>query len=260
MVLEVFPSYSDIGGSGTGRAATESNLLDSFDRLSVQSTILSGMEPSDGGGLTLTIAPGRCRIAGYIVRLTAAENFTLPDDSTGYIWLIITGSIPGAADTSLIRTDDLETPPTAPGALVTKYITSGGSISSVVDRERREGEGMIMGSYAGEGGEDDQQTIDLGLTPRLVYSRSRNFEWPIPRFNFAISNIFPGNVEWPDFDETRQGIPWWLLSSAEDWPGTAETSGGLGIIPDGFIAYNSLSNDVNGMNITGITYDYIAWF
>jgi len=268
MAIEAFPTASDIGGSGAGRIGTEENIVEATIINQGQSTILSGMEPSDGGGLTVTIASGQCYIDGYIVRLPSSEDVTLSDDSTGYLWLQLTGSGSYAVTaTAWIETADLSSPPTS-SALVTKYITSGGSISSVVDRERREGTGTIGGTYTGNGSYGESQEIIIGLTPRLVVARFKsatandNYRW-------AMSNIFPGNVEWPDFDEENIGQRY-LCARFEEvgfddlaWIYRGdEQRGGIGIIPNGFIAYNESENflDGLGMNHSSHEYVYLAWF
>ena len=126
----------------------------------------------------------------------------------------------------------------------------------------------MTGSYTGDGGANVHQEIDLGLTPRLVMARARVFAVGSDA-NFSISNIFPGNMEWTDFDESLIGLPWWFTRStsggSEGVPATnfqpdANDSGGLGIIPNGFKAYNDHASTAWGMNRSGQDYDYIVWF
>jgi len=265
MVLEVFPTFNDIGGSGAGRIGTEENFVESMTVNQGLSTVLSGMEPSDGGGLTVTIAAGRCYAGGYLVTLPSSEDVTVSDDTTGYLWLQLTGADSYAVSaTAWIETADLTSPP-ANAALITKFVTSGGSVSSVQDRERREGAGSIGGTYTGDGGADEHQEIDLGLTPRFVIARTKaatvNAQW-----RWSLSNIFPGNTAWPDFDADKPGIFFLCTrfdeSGVDDamWEDRANEDGpGLGIIPNGFKAYNRSSSGL-GMNDDGYEYVYLAWF
>jgi len=268
MAIEVFPTTSDIGGAGTGRSSTEETISQVLGIGIGQSSVLAGMAPSDGGGLTVTIAAGRCCIGGYIVRASSSEDVAVSDDTTGYLWLQLTGAASyDVTATAWIETADLTAPP-ANAALITKFVTSGGSVSSVQDRERREGEGILTGSYTGDGAANVHQEIDLGLTPRLVMARARVFAVGSDA-NFSISNIFPGNMEWTDFDESLIGLPWWFtISTSGGSPGVPATnfqpdandSGGLGIIPNGFKAYNDHATTGWGMNRSGQAYDYIVWF
>lgn len=271
MAIEVFPTANDIGGAGTGRSSTEESIAQVLGLGVGETTIISGFTAAVGAGLNVYLAPGRASIGGYIIRNPDFLNVPVTDETTGYLWLQLAGADTyDATGTAWVETADLSSPP-ANAALVTKFITSGGAISSVVDRERREGEGMFTGSYAGDGGADEEQEIDIGLTPRLVVAKARLFE-ANSRCNFAISNIFPGNVEWDNFDETLKGLPWWQMyfsegivppsegNQAAGWNSEADDTGGLGIIPDGFAAYNDDGSTTRGMNRSGVDYDYIAWF
>ena len=82
MAIEIFPTSNDVGGSGTGRSASEKNMIQGIYPASAQSTILSGMTPGVGTGLAMSIAAGRCLIDGYICRLEDVESFTVTDDAT----------------------------------------------------------------------------------------------------------------------------------------------------------------------------------
>ena len=260
MAIEVFPTTSDIGGAGTGRSSTEETISQVLGIGIGQSSVLAGMAPSDGGGLTVTIAAGRCCIGGYIVRASSSEDVAVSDDTTGYLWLQLTGAASyDVTATAWVETADLTSPP-ANAALITKFVTSGGSVSSVQDRERREGAGTISGTYTGDGGADEHQEIDLGLTPRVVIAR--NLELMTSTARWSISNVFPGNTAWPDFDESRQGIPFLCTridSDTQQFDDRIATGPGLGIIPNGFEAYNQYNSGV-GMNDDGKVYVYLAWF
>ena len=233
MAIEVFPTAQDIGGDGTGRTATEENMVQTLARFSTQNTILSGMTPADGGGLSLTVAAGRCYIAGYLIRLPDFESVTVTDDDTKYVWLQLTGADSYAVSaTAWVETDDLTSPP-ADAALVTKVITSSGGIDEVDDSARREGAGHRAGTYTGDN-VDAGQDIDLGLTPRFVRVNHPGYA---PAVNDdRISNIWPGNA---------------VLT------GYATSEDSIEIIKDGF---KPKGNDADGNNRGSIVYSYIAWF
>ena len=217
----------------------------------------------------MLLAPGRASIGGYIIRNPDFLNVPVSDDTTGYLWLQLTGADTyDATATAWVETADLSSPP-ANGALVTKFITSGGIVDSTDDRMRREGAGTMSGLYTGDGGSDVHQEIDLGLTPRFVIAR--NLQEMTSTYRFAFSNVFPGNEEWPDFDDAwddRRGIPFFstLLRNPftgdpdrQNWDERISAGGGLGIIPRGFEAYNQYNSGV-GMNDSGKEYVYLAWF
>ena len=241
MAIEVFPTANDIGGSGTGRTASEQNMIQGVYPETAQATILSGMVPGEGAGLDMSVAAGRALIDGYIVRLTTVESFTVTDDATKYVWLQLTGTDAYAVTAAaFIETADL-TEPTA-AALVTKVVSSGGDIDAVDDSDRREGYGYIVGTYLGTGSiEADTQDIDLGQTPRYV----------------KISN--PDSTP----SATSLGDITWLRQSFI-WPGNTPLSGfsasgarDVPIIKDGFTAKDGTTG---GNCDSGVTYSYIAWF
>jgi len=266
MAIEVFPTANDIGGAGTGRSSTEENIAQ-FSGIGIgQSTILSGFTAAEGVGLNVLLAPGRASIGGYIIRNQGFLNVPVTDETTGYLWLQLPGAdVYNATEPGWVETADLSSPPDN-SALVTKFIAAGGAVTDTDDRMRREGAGMITGSYTGDGGTDDFQEIDLGLTPRFVIARNNapvgvNWKW-------AFSNVFPGNVEWPDFDDPwdeRRGLPFFCTRCGGNDDDTIRfderitAGGGLGIIPRGFEAYNDYS-EPGGMNANLREYYYIAWF
>jgi len=249
MAIEVFPTAQDIGGDGTGRTATEENMVQTLARFSTQNTILSGMTPADGGGLSLTVAAGRCYIAGYLIRLPDFESVTVTDDDTKYVWLQLTGADSYAVSaTAWVETDDLTSPP-ADAALVTKVITSSGGIVEVDDSARREGAGHRAGIYTGDS--SSNQDIDLGLTPSYV--QARHFDDVTNSFRWSQSNIFPGDRELETsiikmaaqyFNPGGQNKIAWADGVNE---------GGLLIIKDGFRALGDLNENTK-------EYSYIAWF
>ena len=270
MAIEVFPTANDIGGAGTGRSSTEESIAQLLGLGVGETTILSGFTASAvASELNVRLAPGRASIGGYIIRNPDFITVPVSYDTTGYLLLQLTGADTyDATATAWVETADLSSPP-ANSALVTKFITSGGAISSVTDRERREGTGTIGGTYTGNGGVGDTQEINLGLTPRLVVARTKAATVN-STYRWAMSNIFPGNVEWDNFDEDRIGIPYMCGLFDEDgyddmhWEVRCNEDGpGLGIIPDGFITYNATDSDSStgrGMNYSGMEYVYLAWF
>jgi hypothetical protein len=227
MAIEVFPTANDIGGSGTGRTATEENMVQSVTPGNPKNTILSGMVPAEGAGLAMAVATGTALIEGYLVRFKDVESFTVTDDATKYVWLQLTGTgsyqVTAAA---FIETADL-TEPTA-SALVAKVVSSGGDIDSVEDDERREGFGYITGTYTGDGA--SSQDIDLGQTPCFLHINK------IDSTTARSSNIWPGNAVLTGYD-----------------------SGNFNplIIKDGFRA---IGNGAGQNNDGGYVYNYIAWF
>ena len=239
MAIEVFPTANDIGGSGTGRTGTEENMVQTLDRFSTQSSILSGMTlPASAADLNLIIAAGRAGIDGYLVRLPAAETVAITASSTVYLWLQLTGdgaSPPAVKATAWVETATLTNPGNA--ALVGKITTSGSAITATDDEMRREGAGYIVGTYVGtETLAGDTQDIDLGQTPRYVKITNPNYT-PSAFGEFRQSFIWPGNA--PLTGYTTDG----------DWD--------IPIIKDGFTAKDGTAD---GNCRTGVTYSYIAWF
>jgi len=236
MAIEVFPTANDIGGSGTGRTATEENMVQTLDRFSSRSSILSGMVPSAGTGLAVDVAAGRCQIDGYLVRFTATEAVTVTASKTDYyLWLQLTGagdSPPAVTATAWVETANLTSPP-ANAALVAKFTTSGSAVTAIADDERREGCGFITGTYTGDGGSQD---IDLGLTPSFVKVNNPSYAPGDEGGSKRISNIWPGNA---------------VLT------GYTTSDDSLEIIKDGFKAKGSGAGD---NNTSGVVYSYIAWF
>ena len=252
MAIEVFPTANDIGGSGTGRTATEENMVQTLDRFSAQSSILSGMVPSAGTGLAVDVAAGRCQIDGYLVRFTATEAVTVTASLTDYyLWLQLTGagdSPPAVTATAWVETADLTSPP-ANAALVAKFTTSGSAVTDIGDDERREGAGHRAGIYTGNA--SATQDIDLGATPALV--QARHFSDVSTSFRWSQSNIFPGNqtLESTIINLTAQ----YYNPGGQDkieWADDKD-DGGLMIIKDGFQARGEL-------NTNSAEYSYIALF
>jgi len=235
MAIEVFPTAQDIGGDGTGRTATEENMVQTLDRFSTQSTILSGMVPSAGTGLAVDVAPGRALIDGYLVRFTATEAVTVTGSLTDYyLWLKLTGAgddPPAVSATAWVEVADLTAQANA--VLVAKFTTDGSAVIDIEDNERREGAGYLTGTYTGDN-VDAGQDIDLGLTPRFVRVNHPGYA---PAVNDdRISNIWPGNA---------------VLT------GYATSEDSIEIIKDGF---KPKGNDADGNNRGSIVYSYIAWF
>tara|TARA_R100001244_G_scaffold61449_1_gene51484 strand:+ start:114 stop:818 length:705 start_codon:yes stop_codon:yes gene_type:complete len=234
MAIEVFPTANDIGGSGTGRTASEQNMIQSVTPGNPKNTILSGMVPAEGTGLAMAVATGTALIEGYLVRLTAVESFTVTDDATKYVWLQLTGTdayeVTAAA---FIETDNL-TEPTA-AALVARVVSSSGDIDDVFDDYRREGFGFITGTYTGIGSGTNPLTIDLGLTPSYV--RASYDAGDV----YALSKVWPGNLAYPTFDS--------IDSSGLD----------IETVKDGFRVRGTAGSGT-AFNKAGTVYNYIAWF
>ena len=194
MAIEVFPTANAIGGSGTGRTGTEENMVQTLDRCSTQSSILSGMTlPASAADLNLIIAAGRAGIDGYLVRLPAAETVAITASSTGYLWLQLTGagdSPPAVTATAWVETATLTNPGNA--ALVGKITTSGSAITATDDENRREGAGYITGTYTGDG--TSSQDIDIGATPRAV---TTTYGAPVSTGANATAQIWLGNAALP---------------------------------------------------------------
>ena len=233
MAIEVFPTAQDIGGSGTGRTATEENMVQTLDRFSTQSTILSGMIPSAGTGLAVDVTAGRALVDGYLVRFTATEAVTVTASKTDYyLWLKLTGAgddPPAVSATAWVEVADLT--PQANAVLVAKFTTSGSAVTGIGDDERREGAGYEVGSFTGDS--SATQTIDLGKTPAYV-SVQDNDDTGGAGLRSGHSNIWPGNLS---------------LTAGYSW----SSSNYIKIVKDGFLVagtYNTNSDD----------YTYVAWF
>jgi len=233
MAIEVFPTAQDIGGSGTGRTATEENMVQTLDRFSTQSTILSGMVPSAGTGLAVDVTAGRALVDGYLVRFTATEAVTVTASKTDYyLWLKLTGAgddPPAVSATAWVEVADLT--PQANAVLVAKFTTSGSAVTGIGDDERREGAGYEVGSFTGDS--SATQTIDLGKTPAYV-SVQDNDDTGGAGLRSGHSNIWPGNLS---------------LTAGYSW----SSSNYIKIVKDGFLVagtYNTNSGD----------YTYVAWF
>ena len=233
MAIEVFPTANDIGGSGTGRTASEQNMIQSVTPGNPKNTILSGMVPAEGTGLAMAVATGTALIEGYLVRLTAVESFTVTDDATKYVWLQLTGTDAYAVTAAAFIETATLTEPTS-SALVAKVVSSGGDISSVEDDERREGFGFITGTYTGAG---SYLTVDLGHTPlRVVVSYNG-------RDSIAYSKVWPGNAGYPTFATSTLSNDA-IVETVKDGFKVGGTSGPPGV----------------GFNNAGTVYSYIAWF
>jgi len=230
MAIEVFPTANDIGGSGTGRTATEENMVQTLDRNSTQSAILSGMTlPASAADLNLEVAAGRAWIDGYLVRLPAAETVAITASSTVYLWLQLTGagdSPPAVTATAWVETATLANPGNA--ALVGEITTSGSAITGTDYEIRRQSAGYIISAYDGDN--TTSQDIALGATPRRVNIthmdggdlRSHN------------SAIWPGNATLPTTEEND-----------------------ILIISGGFRVFGAAADRLND---GGVTYNYQAWF
>ena len=191
MAIEVFPTANDIGGNGTGRTASERNMIQALLPGSPRNTILTGMLPGEGTGLEMVITAGTALIDGYIVRLTDFENFTVTDDATKYVWLQLTGADAYAVTAvDFIETDDLTTEPTS-AALIALVVSSGGDIDTASEAYRREGCGFITGTYTGD--ETSTQYINIGKTPAFVRVSHPDGDTP----SFAQSSVWPGNTTHP---------------------------------------------------------------
>lgn len=229
MAIEVFPTANDIGGSGTGRTATEENMVQTLDRFSTPSSILSGMTlPASAVDLNLEVAAGRAWIDGYLVRFPAAETVAITASSTVYLWLQLTGagdSPPAVTATAWVETATLTNPGNA--ALVGEITTSGSAITGTDDEMRREGAGYIIGTYTGTGA--SSITVDLGATPRAV-------------------TITYNTVS----DVNSEGAQIWLGNAA--LPSKVSGSNVV-IVKDGFKPYGS-----SAFNINTEIYTYIAHF
>ena len=232
MAIEVFPTANDIGGSGTGRTGTEENMVQTLDRYSTPSSILSGMTlPASAVDLDLVVAAGRAWIDGYLVRFPAAETVAITASSTVYLWLQLTGagdSPPAVTATAWVETATLTNPGNA--ALVGEITTSGSAITGTDDEMRREGAGYITGTYTGDG--TSSQTIDLGKTPgdvsvTWIYSTSVGNE---------VAQIWPGNTALP----------------------SKVTNSNIYILKDGFKVYDTDAS--SGLNVNSRVYTYIAHF
>tara|TARA_R100000656_G_scaffold2519_2_gene4168 strand:- start:52 stop:765 length:714 start_codon:yes stop_codon:yes gene_type:complete len=237
MAIEVFPTANDIGGSGTWRTGTEENMVQTLDRYSTQSSILSGMTlPASAVDLDLEVAAGRAWIDGYLVRFPAAETVTITASSTVYLWIQLTGagdSPPAVTATAWVETATLTNPGNA--ALVGEVTTSGSAITGTDDEMRREGAGYITGTYEGDGsgGGLQDQAIDIGATPRAVTVTTRA----------ALNRVYSENAEV------------WVGNAALP---TRETASNIVIIKDGFRVYDDDASV--GLNDNGRDYTYIAHF
>ena len=229
MAIEVFPTANDIGGSGTGRTATEENMVQTLDRNSAQSSILSGMTlPASAADLNLEVAAGRAWIDGYLVRLPAAETVAITASSTVYLWLQLTGagdSPPAVTATAWVETATLTNPGNA--ALVGEITTSGSAITGTDDEMRREGAGYIIGTYTGDG--TTSQDIDIGATPRAVTVTYKD----TPSVISEDAQIWLGNATFP----------------------TKASNSNVVIVKDGMEVYGS-----SALNINTRVYTYIAHF
>jgi len=239
MAIEVFPTAQDIGGSGTGRTATEENMVQTLDRFSTQSTILSGMVPSAGTGLAVDVTAGRALVDGYLVRFTATEAVTVTASKTDYyLWLKLTGAgddPPAVSATAWVEVATLAAQANA--VLVAKFTTDGSGVTGIEDKERREGAGYLTGTYTGNGSlSGDDQDIDIGATPRFVKINNPNYS-PSDVNHVRESFIWPGNAVLTGYD----------TSGSNDIP----------IIKDGFTAKNGTAS---GNNDNAVVYSYIAWF
>jgi hypothetical protein len=235
MAIEVFPTAQDIGGSGTGRTATEENMVQTLDRFSTPSTILSGMVPSIGTGLAVDVTAGRALVDGYLVRFTATEAVTVTASLTDYyLWLKLTGAgddPPAVSATAWVEVATLAAQANA--VLVGKFTTDGSAVTAIEDDERREGAGYTVGTYTGDG-VDAGQDIDIGATPSFVQV---NKVTTSPYTRMRISNIWPGNAVLTGYTTDAESIE---------------------IIKDGFKVKGDGENDNN--RLAGGDYTYIAWF
>lgn len=108
------------------------NLLDKFH----DNFVVSGLNLSDGGGLTLNVSSGYALINGYLVSSDATESVTLTDNATNYIYLELTrdGVTNNITNISVVAytSPQVETDRCYLG----KVTTSGGAISNITEDRR----------------------------------------------------------------------------------------------------------------------------
>lgn len=176
----IFPTENDVGSADTyGQVATEATLINWLKGLfprqkhensagtkyfTSASFVITGLAPSDGGGLTLDVAAGKAIVDGYYVNITGTTNHTLVDDTTNYVYLQLTrdGSdkVTGAQFVNGAATRD-----TTDAIILSVVSTASGSIVTFSD-ERRWNNGIVCGRYTGDA--TLNRTIDLEQTPVLV--------------------------------------------------------------------------------------------
>jgi hypothetical protein len=176
----VFPTENDVGTSDTvGQVATEPNLLsllknlfprqkhteqDDTKHFTSRSFVISGLAPTDGGGLTLNLSVGSAIVDGYFVNVDAQAGHTLNDDTTNFVYLQVTRDGGNKVDGAQFVNGSADRD-TTDAIIVAIVSTASGSIVTVKD-ERRFSNHTICGQYRGDG--TINRTIDLEQTPILV--------------------------------------------------------------------------------------------
>jgi hypothetical protein len=211
----IFPTENDVGTSDTvGRVMTEPNMVNWFRETmprqvheesdgtvhaSTRSAALTGLAPSDGGGLVVNFAAGTAIVDGYYVNLTGTTAHTCTDEEMNHVYLQLTVDGQSKVDGAQLVSGSVWGDTTR-GLLLANVDCTGGDIQSIED-ERRSGNGIVCGRYTGDG--NVTRYVDLPGTPVYV----------------VVHGITTGDSEIIGFSAPR--IPNWGLTATDQTSGKA---------------------------------------
>jgi len=166
MATLIWPSHNDVGSAdGDGRVMTEDRWVEALHEIAGgRSGFLSGGAFSDTG-LDFELGAFTALIHGQYVETDAALSVTLPASSSRYVFARVTRDAHDRADGVELYASTSETPPDSDFILAASVTTDGSSVTTALD-VRQNAQGLIVGSFLGNGGVS--RKITTGRTPSMV--------------------------------------------------------------------------------------------
>lgn len=91
MAIIIFPTVNDVGGSGQGKYATESNLVRWLKQSVCRSSVIIGFTvPGSDPDLTIAVDAGEAIISGYFVKIDTSLNVTVSASAMNHVFLQLT--------------------------------------------------------------------------------------------------------------------------------------------------------------------------
>jgi hypothetical protein len=175
MALEIWPTENAVGGANLGRVAKESNFVAKSLEVVFQpmgtsrNFVVSGLAPSDGGGLVVDVAAGSAWIDGYHVKQTATQNVTCNASESAQVWYWqltkSSGLVTGAQWLRILdpAADGSDDP--ADSVPIFRVTTSASDITEAFDL-RHGAPGMKHFTYTGNNSANRE--LDTTLIPKMV--------------------------------------------------------------------------------------------
>jgi hypothetical protein len=168
MTTKIILTSRDVGGSGLGRKATEANVSQLFN-IWRDAFVITGLAPTDGGGLVVDIAAGEALIDGYHYRRDNVENVTVNASETDADWYLqltkTSGLVTGVTWVRVLDADPDGSDDPADSCRMFRVTTGGASITTLTDHRRIKRD-IHYGDYAGNDG--NNRTIAIGFRPVMV--------------------------------------------------------------------------------------------